>query len=120
MFKILLLIVAISFFQACGSPSADTSVSKAANNISPTPVPTSITPKDGDYNGKGVVTKINMELGSVEVDHEEIKDMMPAMKMEFYVTDKDMLPGLKVGDKVDFVLRYKAHTETITSIKKTR
>jgi len=97
-------------------PSSTTSPATA----SATPVPTSTTPKNGDYDGKGVVTKINLELGSVELDHEEVKGVMPAMKMEFYVTDKKMLDGLKVGDKVDFVLRYKDYTETIAGIKKSK
>src|SRR5215207_6711622 len=63
---------------------------------SPSPVPTSVTPKNGDYPGRGVVTKIKLELGSVGLNHEDIKDVMPAMQMEFYVTDKKLLDGLKL------------------------
>jgi Cu/Ag efflux protein CusF len=77
-------------------------------------------PKDGDYHSKGVVTKINLEIGSIELNHEEIKDVMPAMQMEFFVGDKKLLDGIKVGDKVDFVLRYKDPGETIVSITKTQ
>src|SRR5687767_1461460 len=87
-------------------PSTKPAATQAAP-VSPTPVPTSSVTKNGDYDGKGVVTKIDLELGSVEMDHEEIKDLMPPMKMEFYVSDKKLLEDLKVGDKVDFVLRYK-------------
>jgi len=29
---------------------------------------------------------------------------MPAMTMEFYVTDKSLLDGVKAGDRIDFVL----------------
>jgi Cu/Ag efflux protein CusF len=87
-------------------------------SASPTPVPTTATPKDGDYEATGVVTKVNLEQGSVEMDHEEIIGVMPAMRMEFYVTDKKKLEGLKVGDKVYFVLRYKDHTEKVVDIKK--
>ena len=61
-----------------------------------------------------------MELGSVEVNHEDIKDLMPAMTMEFFVSDKKMLDGLKVGDRVDFVIRYKDRNETITKITKSQ
>lgn len=128
--KIKLLLFAILVTASCGSPSATnnagapqagTAITSSPSPIAtPSPIPTGMTPKDGDYNGKGVVTKINLELGSVELDHEDIKDMMPAMKMEFYVTDKKQLDGLKVGDKVEFVLRYKAHTETIIDIKKAK
>ncbi|MEP6704419.1 MAG: copper-binding protein [Acidobacteriota bacterium] len=119
----LILIAALTSAAAasCGSPQAvNNSAPKPGTAVSsaPSPVPTAVTPKDGDYDGKGVVTKINLKLGSVELDHEEIKDMMPAMRMEFYVTDKKLLDGLKVGDKADFVVRYKGHSETIVDIKK--
>lgn len=69
------------------------------------------------FDGKGVVTKINLELGSVELDHEEIEGSMPAMIMEFYVTDKRQLEPLKVGDKVEFVLEEDRGQEKLTSIK---
>lgn len=77
-------------------------------------------PKDGDYPGKGKVTKINNELGSVELDHEEIAGVMPRMIMEFYVSDKAMLKGLSVGDQVDFMLRHKGSSETIVKISKAK
>ena len=64
------------------------------------------------------MTKINLEIGSVELDHEEIKGAMPAMIMEFYVSDKKMLDNLKVGDKVDFVLEDNAGAEQIIKIRK--
>jgi Cu/Ag efflux protein CusF len=88
--------------------------------VQPTPIPTPVTPRDGLYNGRGKVTKINLERGgSVEVDHEPIEEVMPyAMKMEFNVQNKADLKPLKVGDMVEFVLEYKAHNETIVSIKK--
>ena len=121
----LLVVILIAVLSACESKQSSTNVANVnpspAPSIaaaSPTPVPTIATPKDGDYPAKGVVTKINLELGSIELDHEEIKGVMPAMLMEFFVTDKKMLAGLKVGDKVDFVLRYKDPTETIVDINK--
>ena len=78
------------------------------------------TPKNGDYPGKGKVTKINNELGSVEMNHEEIIGVMPAMLMEFYVTDKAMLKGLAVGDNVEFILRYTDGQEVISKITKVK
>ena len=98
------------------SPKPATST-PANSTATSDPTPT-ISTKNGDYDGKGVVTKIDLNLGSVEMDHEEIKGVMPPMRMEFYVSDKKMLDGLKVGDKVDFVLRYKDHTETVVNIKR--
>lgn len=97
------------FIPACGKPDVKTS-----NSVSTTTI------KDGDYEGRGKVTKIDMNLGSVEMDHEEIKGLMPAMRMEFFVSDKAMLGPLTVGDSVDFTIRYKAGTETITKIEKSK
>lgn len=86
----------------------------------PSAAPTTKPPKDGDYPGKGKVTKINNDLGSVELDHEEITGLMPRMIMEFYVSDKAMLKGLAVGDQVDFVVRHKGGTETIVKISRAK
>jgi len=70
------------------------------------------------FDGKGIVTKINLEIGSVELDHDEIKGLMPKMIMEFSVSDKKMLDNLKIGDAVDFVLEDDAGAERIVKIKK--
>ena len=125
---IALVALAVGLSAACGSQPAANNTSTPKPNVSPataaaspTPAPTSSTPKNGDYPGKGVVTKINLQNeGSVEIDHEEIKGVMPPMRMEFYVSDKKMLDGISIGDKVDFTLRYKDHTETIVDIKKAK
>lgn len=89
---------------------------KPAN--SPVPGAPGAAIKDGDYKGSGKVTKINNELGSVEMDHGDIPGLMPAMRMEFYVSDKAMLEGLAVGDNVDFTILHKGGTETITKLTK--
>ncbi len=91
--------------------------SNQAAKLSPITAPDKPKIKTGD--GTGKVTKIDLELGSIELDHDEIKDVMPAMKgMEFYVSDKKMLNNLKVGDKVDFVLEENAGAERIIYIAK--
>lgn len=118
---LLAIIVAMSF--ACEQKGATNNAAKPPIANTSTPLPSTSpapTPKDGDYDGKGVVTKINLELGSIEVNHKEIKDLMPAMTMEFFVSDKKLLDGLKVGDEVDFVIRYKDRNETIVKITKTK
>ncbi|MCD9185826.1 MAG: copper-binding protein [Pyrinomonadaceae bacterium] len=89
------------------------------NSNSSFPVSTPDATKIKIANGKGIVTKINLDQGSVELDHEEIKDVMPPMKMEFFVKEKAELKVLKVGDKVDFVLEENFGQEKIISIKKT-
>ena len=79
---------------------------------------TSPSPAKAFYVGHstGIVTKINRTIGSVELNHKDIPGIMPAMIMEFYVKDKRMLKGLKVGDKVSFTLE--AKNEVITAITK--
>jgi Cu/Ag efflux protein CusF len=106
-----LLICGILFCLGCGR--ADTKRSNTAAS-------STSEPKDGNYTGKGKVTKIDMNIGSVEMDHEDIKDLMPAMRMEFYVSDKAMLSPLTVGDTVDFTILYKGGTETIIKIEKAK
>lgn len=55
---------------------------------------------------------------SIEIDHQDIKDLMPAMKMEFYVKDKALLEGLKAGDPITFTLTYGVGGLMITRITK--
>ncbi len=121
---VLVIVLCIAFgcnSKSTGPPSATPSASpKAAASPSPTLAPSPQFPKNGDYPGSGIVTKVNLEIGSVEMDHDEIKGVMPPMRMEFYVGDKKLLDGLTVGDKLDFTLRYKDHTEIIVGIKKIR
>jgi Cu/Ag efflux protein CusF len=117
-FIFLVLILAIS---GCQQNAAETKqATKPAQTASATPQPTSSVPKNGNYNGKGVVTKIDLKLVSVEMDHEEIKDLMPPMRMEFYAKEKSELEKLKVGDNVEFVVEYKDGQEKIITIKKTQ
>ena len=102
---------------ACGGQQAVNNSDVPPPNTA-TSMPTLSIPKDGSYNSKGRVTKINLKQGSIELDHEDIVGVMPAMLMEFNVRNKSILNGLKVGDNVDFVLEYKHPTETVISIKK--
>ena len=103
-------------------PSAATSPAALSANsasVAPGASTSNTTTKIRTFDGKGVVTKINLELGSVALDHEEIKGFMAAMEgMEFYVSDKKMLANLKIGDRVDFVLEDNAGAERIISIRK--
>lgn len=122
--SILFLLALLTACQQNSQPEAAKRVNKPASTASPTASAVSSsnapTPEAQAkyYNGTGKVTKINLQLGSVELDHEEIKGLMPKMVMEFYVADKSELDDLKIGDRVDFVLEDKAGAERISSIKK--
>lgn len=130
--KLVVLAVCVLLYSACGQNAAETkpqNVNRVQNvaatptvlpSVSPTVAPTPDKSKARTFNGTGVVTKINLELVSVEMNHEEIKGLMPKMQMEFYAKEKRELEALKVGDKVDFVLKDNAGQEVILSIKKAK
>ena len=113
-FTFVALITAL--LSSCGSSPTNTRSSSPAT--SPTPVPTAVVPKNGDYPGRGKVLKVNNELGSVELDHEEIVGLMQAMQMEFPVTDVALLSGLAVNDRIDFTVVEKDGQMRVTDIKK--
>lgn len=118
-----LIVICVLFSLSCENSNEKNAEINPANAVSPnvpTPALSPIPPKDGLYPSKGKVTKINNDLGSVELNHEEIKGVMPPMIMEFYVKDKALLKDLAVGDNVDFVLEYKHPSETIVEIKKSK
>lgn len=70
------------------------------------------------YYGTGVIKIINVKEGWVEIDHEEIKGLMPAMEMEFWVRDVSLLQSVSVGDRVDFTVIETGKGEYITELKK--
>jgi Cu/Ag efflux protein CusF len=69
------------------------------------------------YPGKGIVTIINLKEGWIEVNHEAIEGLMPAMQMEWFVKNKSQLRTVHVGDKVDFVVVETGSGEIITDLK---
>jgi len=73
---------------------------------------------DKPYPATGVVVQINRQEGWIEINHEEIKDLMPAMQMEFWVQDKSLLDQAKAGDRVDFTVVETTKGEYLTELKK--
>ena len=70
------------------------------------------------YPATGVVVLINRKEGWIEINHEEIKGLMPAMTMEFLVKQNSLLNNVQVGDRVDFTVVETAKAEFITELKK--
>jgi len=70
------------------------------------------------YEGEGKVVSLQPKGPSIEIDHQEIKGLMPAMTMQFYVKDKSMLEGLKPGDLIAFSMDYGVGGLVITKITK--
>ena len=77
-------------------------------------------PADGNYYSRGKVTKINMEAGTVEIDHEDLPYLKPPGLREFKVRDKSILNAVAVDDMVDFTLEFKKPDETIVAISKAK
>ena len=73
---------------------------------------------DKPYPATGVVALINKKEGWIEINHDEIKDLMPAMQMEFWVKEKSLLDKVKVGDRVDFTVVETKKGEYLIEIKR--
>ena len=73
---------------------------------------------DKPYPATGIVALINKQEGWIEINHDEIKDLMPAMQMEFWVKDKSLLDKVKAGDRVDFIIVETKKGEYLTEIKR--
>lgn len=89
---------------------------QAAIKNTPLPAPSVVVGKP--YPGVGVVTIINDKEGWVEINHEAIEGLMPAMQMEWWVKDRSLLRNVRVGDKVNFVVVETGKGEFITELKK--
>ena len=92
-----------------------------ANKETPAPTPPSgpaAAVQPNTYQGVGVVKGLNPKAPAIEIDHEEIVGLMPAMQMEFPVTDGALLSGLAVNDRIDFTVVEKTGVIKVTAIKK--
>jgi len=56
------------------------------------------------YRARGVVKSIDAKRPSIEIEHEDIPDLMPAMTMEFHVKEAALLEGIKTGDRIEFTI----------------
>lgn len=119
----LLIILAAASYLSCHQKPHQPQAEKA---VEPTPPPVVKknplewpSPVVGKpYYGTGVVTFINLKEGWIEIEHEEIKDLMPAMTMEFWVKDRSLLKSVRVGDKVDFTVVETGSGQYITELKR--
>jgi len=116
----LLFILIAILFSSCQKQNPET------KSASPTPTPATFAGPPGfpppvmnkPYPGTGVVVTINRNEGWIEINHEEIKDLMPAMQMEFNVKDKSLLDKAKTGDRVEFTIVETEKGEYLTELKK--
>jgi protein SCO1 len=110
-----ILILASSCKQS--QQSAPPTPSPSPTNVKPIAVyPPAVIGKP--YPGKGVIKIIKRQEGWIEIDHEDIPELMPAMVMEWSLEKSSLFDGLKVGDKVAFTVVETGKGELITEIKK--
>ena len=89
---------------------------QAAPTINPAiAAPSPITNKP--YPARGVVKLINRKEGWIEINHEPIPDLMPAMEMEG-LCEKSLLDHVAVGDKVNFTIVDTGKAQIITELKR--
>jgi len=125
MFKVILIVllalVVCATSISCKQRNAQsTVVTPSPTPASPQPVtlPTPNVVIGKPYPGVGVVKLINLKEGWIEINHEDIPDLMPAMEMEWFVKDRSLLRKVKVGDKVKFTVVETGKGEILTTLEK--
>ena len=93
---------------------------QAPNKEGTTPTPTgpAAAVATNHYQGMGVVKSINLKTPAIEIDHGDIDGLMPAMQMEFPVTDLSLLNGIAVNDRIDFTIEAAKGEMKVSAIKK--
>ena len=109
-----LTIVVLACVTACGiHDSAD----KSSNSPTPASGPAAAV-QSNRFRGEGVVKALNPKGPAIEIDHGDIEGLMPAMQMEFAVTDANMLNGLAVNDRIEFTIENAVDGMTVVDLKK--
>ena len=110
--RVIVLCVALIVFGACSK--------QPANKETPAPPPSgpAAAVQSNTYQGVGVVKGLNPKRPAIEIDHQEIVGLMPAMQMEFPVTDVALLNGLAINDHIDFTIVDQTGEMKVTAIKK--
>ncbi len=60
----------------------------------------------GHYSAHGIVEDVDLENGQILIDHEDVEGLMPAMTMNFAVSDQDLLARLAPGQVIDFEIHF--------------
>jgi len=54
----------------------------------------------------------------IEIDHDDIKGLMPAMQMQFRLKDKSLLDGIHGGDRIEFTVENGVGGLLVTDVRK--
>src|SRR5690349_4939462 len=111
--RVIIVLTALIGLSACGAPPAN-------KESAPTPAGPAAAVQTNSYHAVGVVKKVftNPKAPAIEIDHGDIDGLMPAMQMEFPVTDPHLLDGIAVNDQIDFTVEAAAGVMKVTAIKK--
>ena len=112
--RILMAGLVLTFVAACG---VHDSVPHSASTPTPASGPAAAV-QSNQYKAEGVVKAINLKGSAIEIDHGDIEGLMPAMQMEFPVTDANLLNGLAVNDRIDFTVENATDGMKVVAIKK--
>lgn len=74
--------------------------------------------QSNQYKAAGVVKALDPKGPAIEIDHGDVDGLMPAMQMEFPVTDANLLSGLAVNDQIDFTIENATDGMKVVAIKK--
>lgn len=98
----------------CGAPPTNKQSAPA------TPSGPAAAVQTNTYHGIGVVKALytNPKAPAIEIDHGDIDGLMPAMQMEFPVTDPSLLNGIAVNDQIDFTILAEKGQMKVSAIKK--
>lgn len=104
---------ALVVLSGCGAPPTN-------KQSAPTPSGPAAAVQTNSYQGAGVVKALypNPKAPAIEIDHGDIQGLMPAMQMEFPVTDPSLLNGIAVNDQIDFTILAEKGQMKVSAIKK--
>ena len=120
MIRILPWILPLAFVVACGGGNHSTTQTNSPPSPSPSTAasgPEAAT-ATRSYPAAGTVKALNPKAPSIEIAHGDIEGLMPAMQMEFDVSDAALLDGLKVNDQIDFTIEDRTGIMRVIAIKK--
>src|SRR5690349_18499254 len=111
--RVIIVLAAFIVLSACGAPPTN-------KQSAPTPSGPAAAVQTNTYHGAGVVKHVytNPKAPAIEIDHGDIDGLMPAMQMEFPVTDPKLLDGIAVNDHIDFTVDATAGQMRVIAIKK--
>ena len=71
------------------------------------------------YDLKGMVVAVNPDEKKIEINHQDIPGLMPAMKMPFDYENPKVIEGLSAGDSVEGKIKVVDGKYIITQLRKT-